>query len=206
LLNKKFVEKGRINMNKKIMALGFSMVLGVSILSGCSSKAPAATPTTAPATTTAPAPADTVTSASQVNDEATFEQKISKDNTDYMVIVNKDLTFTNDLTVVSGVKKDKDGKDAPNRSIAPAAEDANQTITARYTITVPNLVMSGENEKIEYGIISGDVYVQAAGFTLKDATINGNLYFATDDLKNAFKQDATTKITGTIGVKTYTAK
>jgi DUF4097 and DUF4098 domain-containing protein YvlB len=68
------------------------------------------------------------------------------------------------------------------------------------------LVFKGENGKIEYGIVKGDVYVQAKGFTIKDATINGNLYFASDDLKNAFKQDATTKISGTIAVKAYTAK
>lgn len=185
-------------MRKKVALLILSMVLGVSILAGCSGSTPAQNSTTQKT--------DTVASASQINDEAAFEKAISKDNTNFMIIVNKDLTFTKDLLVDSGVKKGTDGKDAPNRSIAPAAEDSNQKITSRYTITVPNLVFNGENGKIEYGIVKGDVYVQAAGFTLKDATINGNLYFANDDLKNAFKPDATTKVTGTIGVKAYTAK
>lgn len=198
-------------MKKKLMLLTLTIVVTVSVLAGCSSKVPtqdstAATTQATTAATTAPAKTDIVASASQINDETAFEKALTKDNTNYMIIVNKDMTFTKDLTVESGVKKGTDGKDAPNRSIAPATEDANQKITNRYTITVPNLVFSGENEKVEYGIVKGDVYVQAAGFTLKDATIDGNLYFASDDLKNAFKQDATTKITGTIAVKTYTAK
>ncbi len=189
---------------KFLLAFGLMIVFTMPLLAGCGSNQTSTTTTentttttTAAATTTTTV--DTTASASQVNDEATFVQKISSDNSDYMVIVNKDLTFTNDLIVKSGVKSD-----TPNRSIAPAQEDADHNITARYTITVPNLVFSGLNEKVEYGIITGDVYVQADGFSLKDATINGNLYFATDALKNAFVQDATTTISGTIGVKTYT--
>lgn len=197
-------------MKKKLIVLALAIVATVSILAGCSGKTAeqnsTTANTTAGSTAATTAKVDTVASASEINDEAAFEKAISKDNTNYMIIVTKDLTFAKDLTVESGVKKGTDGKDAPNRSIAPATEDANKKITNRYTITVPNLVFSGENEKIEYGIVKGDVYVQAAGFTLKDATINGNLYFATDDLKNAFKQDATTKITGTIAVKAYAAK
>lgn len=200
-------------MKSKLMLLSLSMVLSVSLLAGCASKTPTTTTnssksTTADSTKSADSSAktDAVTGASQVNDEAAFEQKISKDNSEYMVIVNKDLTFTKDLTVESGTKKGTDGKEAPNRSIAPAHETADNKVDKRYTITVPSLVFNGENGKVEYGAVKGDVYVQAKGFTLKDATIDGNLYFANDDLKNAFKQDATTKITGQVAVKAYTAK
>lgn len=193
----------------KIRSLAAALALSITLLAGCGQAAPKPAETkpadTKPAATE-PAKTDATTGASQVADEAGFVQKISKDNTNFMIIVNKDLTFTKDLIVEAGVKKGTDGKDAPNRAIAPGATDANHKVTARYTITVPNLVFAGENGKIEYGIVKGDVYVQAAGFVLTDATIDGNLYFASDDLKKAFKLDATSKVTGTTGVKTYTAK
>jgi hypothetical protein len=195
----------------KTKAIFLSLAMAAALLAGCGAQtqqaaAPAATATTtaAPAKTDA-TKADAVTGASQINDEVAFEKAISKDNSNYMVIVNKNLTFTKDLIVEDGIKKGTNGAaDAPNRSIAPAAETKDNKITDRYTVTVPNLVFKGENGKIEYGILKGDVYVQAKGFILKDATIDGNLYFANDDLKNAFKQDATSKITGQIAVKAYT--
>ena len=121
-----------------------------------------------------------------------------------MIIVNKDLTFTKDLIVESGIKKDKEGKEAPNRAIAPAAEDASMKITNRYTLTIPNLVFAGENGKFENGTLKGNIYVQAKGFILQDGTVDGNIYFATQELKDAFKADATSKITGKVEVKTYT--
>lgn len=189
-------------MKSKLMVLSLTMVVGVSILAGCANKT--AAPAAAKPATTAAAKSDTVTGASQAIDEAAFEQKIGKDNKNYMIIANKDMTFTKDLIVESGVKKDKDGKETPNRSIGLATETADNKVDKRFTLTVPNLVFNGENGKVEYGIVKGDVYVQAKGFTLKDATINGNLYFANDDLKNAFKLDATTKITGKTEVKAYT--
>lgn len=186
-------------MKSKLMLFSLSMVVAATILAGCASKpaAPAPAPTTAAKT-------DTVAGASQAVDEAAFEQKISKDNSNYMIIAKKDMTFTKDLIVESGVKKDKDGKETPNRSIGLATLTKDNKVDTRFTLTAPRIVFTGENGKIEYGIVKGDVYVQAKGFILKDATIDGNLYFATDDLKNAFKLDATTKITGKTEVKAYT--
>ena len=189
-------------MKSKLMLLSLSMVLGVSILAGCGKKATTPTADTSkPATT---AKADTVSGASQANDEATFEQKIGKDG-NYIILTSKDLTFTKDLTVDGKfIKKDKDGKEVVARSLAFATETADKKIDKRFTVTVPRIVINSENTLLEDGIIKGDVYVQAPGFKTKDATINGNLYFATEDLKNAFKADDLTKISGKIEVKAYT--
>jgi peptidoglycan hydrolase-like protein with peptidoglycan-binding domain len=164
------------------------------------------TPTTPPTTTTTTptTPVDTVTSASQVNDEATFIKNVTSTTSDYMQIVNKDLTFTNDIVVVPGLKAATATTAASySRSIAPAAEDSSSNITKRFIITIPNLVFVGDNQKIEYGIVKGDIYVNGNGFKLKDARIDGNLYFATDAEKSAFVQDATTTINGEIAVKAY---
>lgn len=188
----------------KIKTLALSIAVLATLLTGCGNKSESADVKTPENTTTTEAKTDVVSGASQVNDEETFKQKISKDNTNFMIIVNKDLTFTEDLVVESGIKKDKEGKEAPNRAIAPAAEDASLNISERYTLTVPNLIFAGENGKFENGILKGNIYVQAEGFILQDATVDGNIYFATEELKDAFKVDETSKITGTVEVKEYT--
>jgi outer membrane murein-binding lipoprotein Lpp len=184
-------------MKKKSMLLALSTILCVSLLAGCSSKAPAEQPAAQTKT-------DTVASASQAPDEATFEKKISKDG-NYIIITNKDLTFTKDLTVDGKfTKKDKDGKEVVTRSLAFASEAADGKVEKRFTVTVPRIVINSENTLLEVGKIKGDVYVQVPGFKTKDATIDGNLYFATQELKDAFKKDDLTKITGTIDVCQYT--
>ena len=188
----------------KIKALILSLAVFATVLTGCGKKAEQAEAPKTDATQVTEKKDDAVTGASQVNDEATFKEKISKDNTNFMIIVNKDLTFTEDLIVESGIKKDKEGKEAPNRAIAPAAEDASMKISARYTLTVPNLVFAGENGKFENGTLKGNIYVQTKGFILQDATVDGNIYFATQELMDAFKLDETSKVTGTVEVKAYT--
>ena len=187
----------------KIKALALSMALIATVLTGCGNKVEQTETPNTDTTTVTDTATDVVTAPSQVNDEATFKEKISKDNTNFMIIVNKDLTFTEDLIVESGIKTDKEGKETPNRSIAPAAEDDKFNITERYTITVPNLIFAGENGKFENGTLKGNIYVQAEGFILQDGTVDGNIYFATQELMDAFKADETSKITGTVEVKEY---
>lgn len=172
------------------------MIIAVSILAlGCTKeempKNPGAEkpPTTNPSVTVNP---DAVTSASQAPDEESFEQKISKDG-NFIIITSKDLTFTKDLTVEGTF---------PNRSLALAQYGENNEVI-RHTLTVPRIVINSENTLLEYGTIKGDVYVQQAGFTTKDATIDGNLYFKTQELMDAFKADETTKISGDIKVEEY---
>lgn len=188
-------------MKSKLILLSLSMVVAVSILAGCSSKAPA---TNSEAAKTTAAKTDTVSGASQAVDEASFENKISKDG-NYIIITSKDLTFTKDLTVDGTfTKKGKDGKEVVTRSLAFASKSKDGKVDKRYTVTVPRIVINSENTLLEDGIITGDVYVQAKGFTTLDATINGNLYFATEELKDAFCVDDKTKITGKVEVKQYT--
>jgi outer membrane murein-binding lipoprotein Lpp len=185
-------------MKSKLMLVILSMAVSVSLLAGCASK----TPTTTAATTAAKT--DTVSGASQATDNSTFEQKIGKDG-NYIIITNKDLTFTKDLTVEGTfTKKDKNGNTVTTRSLAFGAKSEDGKVTARYSVTVPNLVIKSGNTLLEVGIVKGDIYVQAPGFRTSDATIDGNLYFATQELKDAFCADDKTKITGKIDVKLYT--
>jgi hypothetical protein len=176
------------------------LVVIAANFTGCANNSPAPAP--APTATNGTAKTDAVTGASRAVDEAQFEQKVSKENTNYIVIPTRDLTFTKDITVESGIKIGNEGAaEIATRSLGFGTYKEDKTIDKRITLTVPRLIIAGENVKFEYGIIKGDVYVTGAGFNIKDGTIDGNLYFATEELKNAFTLDATSKITGTTEVK-----
>jgi len=56
--------------------------------------------------------------------------------------------------------------------------------------------VNSPNARIQSGTFKGDVYVSANNFELVDATVDGNLYFTTDDAKSTFKMDDTSKVTG----------
>jgi hypothetical protein len=207
-------------MTKKLTALTLSVLLGISVFTGCSSSktaqkpaeasAPAATEAATPAATEAATPAateapkaDAVSSASMATDNDSFKKAISKDG-NWIVLTDKDLTFTEDL-VVDGelTHKGHDGKDATGRSLAFATSKEDHSVDKRFTVTTPNFVINSSNTLLEDGIVKGDVYVQAPGFTTSDAVIEGNLYFATQELKDAFKIDPKTKVSGTTDVKAY---
>ncbi len=186
-------------MKLKFTALLLVLVLSLSVLAGCTSKAPeTGTDTNTPETGGQDTEVDAVTSPSQAVDEESFKKGISKDG-NFIVITSGDLTFTEDL-FVEGEFLNSSG--APVRSLALAQYDENNQ-PIRYRLTVPNLVISSENTLVEYGIIEGDVYVQAPGFRTKEATFEGNLYFASQELLDAFAPDEATTITEEIAVKEY---
>lgn len=185
-------------MKKKLILLTICLALIVSVMAGCA-KAPAKEPATTEPGTTEPEGTDAVSSASVYLDEESFKKGISQEGT-FIVFTTKDLTFEEDL-FVSGTftKTDKEGKEVPVRSLA-----FTQTGAEKYSVTAPNMIIQSENTLMEYGIFKGDVYIQAPGFTTKEATIEGNLYFATQELMDAFEIDELTKVTGETAVKEYT--
>src|SRR5690606_36933364 len=107
---------------------------------------------------------DAVSSASLATDEASFKEKISAGG-NWIVLTDKDLTFEEDLMVEGEFDK---------RALAFAAYLPDNKVD-RFSVTTPSIVINSANTLLEYGIVKGDVYVQAEGFTTKDATIEGNL-------------------------------
>ncbi len=200
-------------MKSKSILTALCLVAAAVFLAGCAANTPppdisAPVPSVSPAPSaplpSASAPAaigsteqpDAVSGPTRANDEAEFEQKVSKENLEFMVIATRDMTFTKDITVESGIKSN-----SANRAIAFGTYNEDKTVDKRFTLTVPRLIIAGDNVKFEYGIIKGDVYVTGAGFNVKDATIDGNLYFATEELKSSFKLDEVSKVTGDTQVK-----
>lgn len=141
---------------------------------------------------------DVITSASIVDNAADFEKAISSTGT-WIICLVKDITTDKELVLdgeFTNGKKDEQGKDIIQRKIALYEQDENRNITARYTLTAPKLTINSPEARIQSGTFKGDIYVNAKNFQLVDATVEGNIYFTTDEAMSTFKKDESSKITG----------
>lgn len=130
--------------------------------------------------------ADVITTASKVNTEEDFIKAIAKDGT-WIIITLRDLTFDTEL-VVEGEFHDKgDAGQALYRKLAPYTENTFHQVVKRFTITAPKLTIKSPNTRLEGGTFVGDVYVEADGFTILDARVEGNVYFAQEEYKTSFR-------------------
>ncbi|MEK4005904.1 hypothetical protein [Paenibacillus sp. FSL H3-0333] len=177
------------------------VVAGVSValLSGCGSDKnnaeKGAAATTAPATEQV----DAKTSASIVNQADSFINAVSDKGT-WIVAVLNDLTVDKDVVVAGQFHDKNDASKEIYRKLALYAQDADHKVTATYTLTAPKVTVQSENFRVQGGTIKGDVYVEANGFNLyKDATIDGNLYFSSEDVKATAVLEG--KVTGATEVK-----
>lgn len=145
---------------------------------------------------------DMVTSPSRVTDEANLFRAIGES---WIVILENNVNTTKEIVLDTGFKKaDKDDatKMVPaSRVLALYKNGENKVKEAAYTLTTPKLTIKDENAKIEGGIVKGDVYVEANGVTLEDATIDGNVYFKNEEAKNTFHMDEKSKVSGNMEVK-----
>ena len=141
---------------------------------------------------------DVVTSASIVDTAAGFEKAISNKGT-WIICTTKDLTIDNKLVLdgeYKNGKKDDKGNDVIQRKIALYTQDADRNITARFILTAPELTVKSPEASIQHGTFKGDVIVSVKDFQLIDATVDGNVYFTTDEAQSTFKMDDKSKITG----------
>ena len=181
----------------RLKAILLALVLCIAVLAGCNQTN---VPPTTTAGTTSP---DTVTTASIVNTEAAFEKAISNSGV-WIICTLKDLTFDKELVLdgeFKNGKKDDAGNDVIQRKIALYEQDEARNITARYKLSAPMLTIKSLNGSIQHGPFKGDLYVSAKNFELVDATVEGNVYFTTDEAKNTFKMDDKSKVTGVQEVK-----
>ena len=146
---------------------------------------------------------DVVTTASIVDTEDAFVKAIGKDGT-WIIATLKDLTINQDLTLegeFKNGKQDESGKDVIQRKIALYTQDEDRNITARFTLTAPKLTVTSPMASIQHGTFKGDLYVNVADFELVDATVDGNVYFSSEEIKSSFKMDDKSKVTGIQEVK-----
>ena len=192
-------------MKSKITLL-ISAILTV-LLVGCAKQptTPSKTPppkTTPSVVSTAPATPPKATpiaveTTSTVSTPAAFEKAISSNGT-CIILATKNMAIYKDL-IVNGEykngKKDASGKDILERKI-DFRQDKDKTMTARLSLTVPKLTINSPQTNIAHGIIKGNIYVSSNNFQLIDTTVNGNVYFTTDQTKSTFKMDTKSKVTG----------
>lgn len=135
------------------------------------------------------------------NGAANLQEAVGQDGA-WIILWQDDMTVDQDIVVFGAVYQNEDA-DAPRRKLALYEQDASRNITARHTLTVPRLIVHHLNTLIQGGTIAGDVFVEDRGFQLTGgATIEGNLYFATEALQATatIADDAT--VTGDVRVGT----
>lgn len=181
----------------KIKSLFVIFALVTVLFAGCAKKAETVT-------TEATTEVDAVTSSSIV-DTAEAVVKAAGPDVSWLFGITKDVVVDGEI-VVEGEYEKADKDDATKmvpagRKIALYAQDAERKKTASYTLTATKLTVKSLNTKIQGGTFVGDVYVEAEGFNLVDATVQGNVYFSTQAFKDSFVLDDKSKVTGTVEVK-----
>ncbi|MBF7097018.1 hypothetical protein [Alkalibacter mobilis] len=142
---------------------------------------------------------DSVTAASLVEDAAVLEASIGTEGK-WIVCTLNDVTTENELVIEGDFYNKDDATSNLYRKLALYAQDADHKVTERYTLTAPKLTVKSPNTKIQGGTFVGDVYVESEGFTVTDATIDGDVYFASVELANTFAVQNGGKVTGKVVV------
>lgn len=118
----------------------------------------------------------------------------------WIVIFEGDVSVDQEV-MVYGATYEEEGAEAPRRKLALYAQDEDRNVTARYTLSVPQLVVHHLNTRVQAGTIAGDVYVEEDGFELTSgATIDGNLYFASEALQESATIEDGTTVTGEVAI------
>lgn len=135
--------------------------------------------------------ADVVTTASLVTDADAFVNAMSKDGT-WIVAALNDIELKDEL-VVDG---EFTHREAVYRKIALYTQDEDRNVTARFTLELPKMTVKSPNLRVQSGTVKGDVYVEATGFHLVDAMIDGDVYFANKEALDTFKLDDRSEVKG----------
>ena len=170
-------------MNRKYLILLIAIFSIVLIVSGCSKKEEV--------TVSVAEEPDAVTTASIVDDASAFLNAVSAEGT-WIIAVLEDLSLEEPFVI--------DGQFTHNddiyRKLAFYAQDENRVIVERYTVSAPKMTVRSENTRIQGGTFKGDVYVEANGFHLVEGTVDGDIFFATQEYMDSFTMDEGSSVTG----------
>lgn len=193
---------------KKFLGLSLLLLLVLAVLTGCGGdKATTDEATTdeqvteeTVATEETTTETDVVTTASTVNENEGFINAISASGT-WIIVTLNDLTLDQEL-VVEGEFYDKgDSANELYRKIAPYTQDEEHNVIDRFTITAPKMTIKSPNTKFQGGTFVGDIYVEANGFVIQDATVEGNVYFASEEYQTSFDMSNQGTVTGVTQVQ-----
>lgn len=139
--------------------------------------------------------ADTVTTASIVDQEESFQDAISADG-NWIIATLTDLNFEESITVEGEFHDGGDSENDLYRKIAAYSQDDDFNVTDRYTITAPEMIIKSPNTRFQSGTFVGDIIVEANGFTLYDAELEGNIYYANEEYQESAEIVEDSEVTG----------
>lgn len=139
---------------------------------------------------------DVVTTASIVNTTTDFQTAVSAEGS-WIIAILEDLSFGEEIVIEGEFTRN----DKLYRKLAFYAQDENRTVTDRFTVTAPRMIIRSPNTRIQSGTFIGDVYVEANGFHLVDGTVDGTIYFASQEYFDSFSADENSSVTGDTLVK-----
>ena len=127
---------------------------------------------------------DVVTTASIKTDAAGLKKAMSEDGA-WIIITLNDIVSEEEL-VLEGTFYNKDDETRNiYRKIAPYTQDDDHNVLERFKITAPKLTVKSPNTRLQAGTFVGDIYVEANGFNLRDAKVDGNVYYTAAEYKGS---------------------
>jgi hypothetical protein len=63
------------------------------------------------------------------------------------------------------------------------------------------MIIKSPNTRYQAGIFEGNIIVEADGFTLYNATVEGNIYFASEEYQESAEITEDSEVTGDIGLR-----
>ncbi|CAM3136012.1 hypothetical protein GHI93_09165 [Lactococcus hircilactis] len=191
----------------KIVSLFAVSALSVAMLAACGNNNSTKTSSSDAKTTQSAKTMDVFAGATKGTDSFADLQKGFAKNGAWLNATKGDMDASGKTLTVEGLFL---GDNAVARKLAIYNQDSNFKITARYTLTVGKIEVKSPGFYISNGTVKGNVDVFAAGFhgqtgqgVAGQATIDGNLTFASQALLDAYNKlpDAQkVKVTGTTSV------
>ncbi len=127
---------------------------------------------------------DATTTPSITGDSDVVVKSLSESG-NWITAITTDVDVAEEI-VVSGTFYDKgDSTKDIYRKLALYTQDSDRNVTGTFTLTTPKMTVESENFRIQEGTLKGDVYVKANGFELKNATVDGNITFESDEFKDS---------------------
>ncbi len=184
-------------MKRKLIA-GLCVSMLTLSLVGCSSTEE--TPETEAPETSVEQEVDAVGTASLPATIEEFETGVSTEGR-WIVTPVTDMTSDKELVIDGEFFKKDDEAEGAYRKIGLYAQDEDRNVTDEYTLTAPQITVKSENTSFQRGTIKGDLYIEANGVELNNTKVEGNVYFANEDVKATFKLVEEASVSGVQEVK-----
>ncbi|NDL67868.1 hypothetical protein [Anaerotalea alkaliphila] len=181
-------------MRKSLTIIAASLLV-LAIFAGCGKKEET------PAETNGGETPDAVTTASIVDSAQAVVDGLGAEGS-WIVATLNDITVDEEIVVEGLFYNNDDTTGDIYRKLGLYTQDEDRNITASFSLTAPKMTVRSENFRIQGGTFVGDVHVEANGFEVgPSATVDGNVYFATQEYMDSASVHETGSVTGSMEVQ-----